>query len=464
VEDQDWAACVLAWDEVLRSYPDYGEGYYYRSMCYLGLLDNQRVMADYEAYLSHALEDIDRAIALGESVTGDYYYLRYRAYDDMAVNRATVTERLAAFGLALENLQRALALGTGSPLAHRSLPACLIAAGHCQEGLSEAQRLLDAIRPGDSPSASINEALARAYLCLGDYQRGLDRIRAALSIREFVQWRYTEAMLLYGLGREDEAARILDQLIEDDPYFAGYRFYFRALIHYDQGRPDLAEEDLWTGAGNTWGYGGAGSIVAGLLARDAGRLDEAIDEFTWALESMDNLDGPFIKRALSELRALGVEPTMQPAFPAFATPLPVITPVPSGEILATPVALVRDYGEGSGRIRLGPEGYQAVRFQSPPGFEVAAALRLRIVLELLPSGVPPDINLFIWQPHTNIWTMYDYLGGPIEVADPDRFVLPDGGLVLAAYNSACCDSIIEGLSVSFEVRLSNGSVLTLGEP
>ncbi len=461
--DRDWAACVLAWDDILRRHPQYGEGYYYRSTCYLQMSFGQRMMDEFEAYLRQALEDIDQAIAIGDGVNGDHYYLRYRVYDLMATNRESAAARRSLSQLALDNLERALATGTGAPTAHRSLPASLVVAGHCAEGLSEGQRLLEAIEPGDSPSGSIHQAISRAYLCLGQYAEAHEYLQTALQIWDVPEWRYQDAVILYGLGRLEEARRILDDLILQDPYFSGYRYYLRALILYDQGSPDLAEQDLSVGAQNTWGDYHVAALVSGLCARDAGRIDEAVGEFTRAVASFGGLDRPFLERALRELHDLGVEaPTIEPVA-EMATPLPTLAPPAPGDVLATPVAHQKVYEYGSGLIRLGSEGYYTVQFVPGTAIQVTEAILLTVTVGIEDEQTPTDLKIYLWQPYTNIWTMFNFEGGPIQVGNPGRFVLPDGSLFLAPYAAGDEGALLD-VTVLLEVRLADGSLLTMGVP
>jgi tetratricopeptide (TPR) repeat protein len=460
----DWLGCVLAWDDILRSYPDYGDGYYGRSVCYLGMARGQRSLAEFEDYIRQALEDIDRAIALSDEVTGDYYYQRFRVYDDWSSAGGSASFALVRKQLALENLQQALARGTGWPTAHRSLPLCMIVAGHCAEGLAEAQRLLDAIEPGDAPSGSINRTISMAYLCLGRYDEALQSVRTALAISDVPLWRYQEAVILYSLGRLDEARLVMDDLISADPYFEGYRYYLRALIHYDQGHPELAEQDLWAGAQNVWGIDHIGALVSGLLARDAGREDEAVAQLSWAVASISYTDGPFLDRAVQELRSLGVEaPAVTPTPDITATPMPTVTAPPPGGMWATPAGEELEYASGSGLLHISPGGHMTIHFVPRTAVDVVEATELTITVELEGDERPTDLKIFVWQPETNIWTMFNYEGLPIQVGNPGRFVLPDGGLVLAPLENGDGSAVLNIL-VHLDVKLADGSLVTLGVP
>ncbi len=462
--ERDWPGCVLAWDGILRSYPDHGEGYFLRSICYMEMAREQRSLAEFEEYIRQALEDIDRAIALNDDVTGDYYYQRYRVYDNWMAAEGSAELRLSLSQLGLENLQQALAAGVGSPTAHRSLPLSLVAAGQCAEGLAEARRLLDAIEPGDSPSASVNWMMALGYRCLRQYDEALQSIRAAQAIWDAPSWRFDEAVILYSLGRLDEARAALDDSISANPYFAGYRYYLRALIHFDQGNPGLAEQDLVLGAGNVWGIDQIGALVSGLLARDAGRYDEAVSQLSWAVASLDHVNQAFLDRAVEELRSLGVEPpTITPETAASATPMPTVTAPPPGGVWATPIAYQKIYDYGSDFIDLGPGGHFAIHFVPRTPIDVVDVTELTIGVEFEGDQRPADLKVYVWQPETNIWTMFNFEGGPIRVGDPARFVLPDGGMILAPLENGSGSSIL-AILVQVEVRLADGSLMTLGVP
>jgi tetratricopeptide (TPR) repeat protein len=460
----DWPGCVLAWDDILNDYPDFSEGYYRRSDCYVQMARRQRSFAEFEGYIQQALQDIDHAIALGGDQIGNYYFQRYRVYENWAGAGGAIAERLPLQQLALENLQQALASGTGSPVAHRSLPYALINAGQCPEALAEAQRLLDAIEPGDSPSGSINQEISQSYLCLGQYDEALDYIRVALAILDEPGWRFQEALILYSLGLLDESLSELNDLIASDPYFFGSRYYLRALIHYDQGHPDLAEEDLWLGAANVWGIDELGALVSGLLARDAGDKLRAIDDLTRAVATLDQLNQLFLDRAIRELRGLGVEPpilTLEP--PVQATAMPTVTVPPPGQSWVTPIGEELYYSLGSGLLHLSSGGWITIHFVPRDEIEVVDATELRISVEFEGDQRPTDLKIYVWQPRTNIWTMLDFEGAPIQVGNPGRFVLPDGGLVVAPLELGDGSAVLN-LVIHLEVQLADGSQVTLGIP
>ena len=81
--------------------------------------------------------------------------------------------------------------------------------------------------------------------------------------------------------------QILDTLIEQKPGYSGWRYYLRALIDYEIGDIDKTEQDLATGAGNTWGHLGLYAYVQGKLALDRGDNKEGILLLQEAEASLD---------------------------------------------------------------------------------------------------------------------------------------------------------------------------------
>ena len=94
--------------------------------------------------------------------------------------------------------------------------------------------------------------MAETYACLGQYEKALEKINEALKCNcDFWQYNIFKAEILYFLGAKDQALEILNKDIELAPGSAGSRYYHRALIYYDQGKYDLARDDLEDGC---WKY------------------------------------------------------------------------------------------------------------------------------------------------------------------------------------------------------------------
>jgi tetratricopeptide (TPR) repeat protein len=461
--DGNHAAAVVAWDDIVRQWPEYGPGYYWRAYSYRWMTANQQSQYEYEEYLRLALQDIDRAIALSELPSGDYYSLRSEIYEAIAADTEPRTMYEALQDLSYENLARAVMLGTGDPVAYRGIPGSLVGAGRCQEALTEAKRQLRAIEPSDSPSARVNQSVSEAYTCLGYYSPALDYSARGLAIWDAWDFRLHRTVILYGLGRNNEALEILNAMIEESPSFSGYRYFYRALLEYNMGRPDLAEQDLEVGYRNTWVRDKEAALVRGLLARDSGDREYAIAQLQLAEQTIRAINRPFLDRARRELAKLGAMPSEpQPEPDLDATPMPTLAPLPEGSAFyATPAAIDVSYTHGTRRISLSPEGYLTYRFSDPLSATVTGVDWLMVSVS--PSAGTPfqDLKIYLWKPKDNLWIMYSYEGPLFEIPNPGRFVLPNGDVFVAAYTAGGAVSL-ERIEVSAGLRLADASQVTVG--
>lgn len=307
-------------DRVIAQAPDYPDAYFQRAQAYQALTGNQRFLEEYVDYLTRALEDIDRAIAL-DPAEGEFYLVRYQIAEGFANVAHYRVDQAYWFGLALENIRLANALGNSDPLADR-MPGFLLAhLGRCEEARAEFERLRAA---SPEPSAGLYTGLADAYLCAGRLDEALEAVDAALAISPNVAREQLRTTILLNLGRSQEALARLDRSLDEDPYYCGCRYYMRALVHYDRGHPEQALADIQLGSGQTWGQGGLRTYVLGLLARDAGDVAGAIAYLQDAEASLMHLAGPIVDRVRGDLADLGGSPlSLSPSVTLTATPLPL---------------------------------------------------------------------------------------------------------------------------------------------
>jgi tetratricopeptide (TPR) repeat protein len=456
----EFSQVIVTWDEVLSIVPEYGPGYYGRSRAYLGLGNEETDFGAARQDLSNALNDIDRAIAMGGLVTGDYYLLRHDVYRSLGALEDGREERETLWRLAQDNLTMAMRLGSSDPVAPRTVVFDLVSLGDCDAGLAEAERLRSLIEPGDAPSAGIETAFGMAQLCRGDYASALMRFDAAIEIRDSSERQYARAIALYGLGRLDEALDTLNGLIEAQPTFNGYRYYLRALIRYDLGDSDLAEQDLWQGASNTWGRGGTAVLVEGLLARDAGNRERAIELFHLAETTLERIYTPMLERTQRELVLLEAEPATSaaPTPEILATPVATASPSPAdGELHATPPAAEASYTSGTGMITLGWNEHQTFSFTPEVDAPVAQVQALTVRIEPTDPYTSGRADLFLWNPHANFWTMFPWQGEQIAIPHPGRFILPSGQLFLSVIRTDARTLVLTNVTVRLEVVLLDGT-------
>ena len=460
----DFEQILVTWDEVLTIVPEYVPGYFGRSRAYLGLGRDERSFEAAQDYLSRALDDIDHALSIADPVLGDYYLLRHDVYRYLGALEDVRAEREPLWQLAYDDLTMAMALGNSSPLAPRTVAFDLVSLGDCDDGQAEAERLLRLIEPGDAPSAGIHTALGLAYLCQGDYASALTHLDTAIGIRSSSDRELARAIALYGLGRLEDSLDAINALIEAHPTLSGYRYYLRALIQYDLGNPDLAEQDLWEGAGNTWGRGGVAALVGGLLARDAGDRERAVELLHLAEVSLESPYRPMLERAQRELSLLGVEPApIAPGSELTATPMPSALPQPAETAPpATPPAAAVHYDTGTNMISLGWNEYQTFRFAPTTPSSIAEVLALTVRIEPAALASTGVADLYLWNPEENFWSMFPWDSAEIRIPNPSRFVLPGGELFLSMLRADQRTVILTNVTARMDVVLLDGSKVTFG--
>ncbi len=320
---------IAEWDQVITLLPESADAYYQRASCYLKLVPNQHSRDLYLDYLNSALADLDQAIALDPG-KGDYYVARSHVYERLAVEEEYRPNYLRLKELALENSRVANQLGNTEPDSERSPAFELIDLGRCEEGITEAHQLIVEHGPSAPPSAGLNNALAQGYLCLGQLDKALEHINLAIEL--YPEWRktWTKSVILYNMGRLDEALALLNDDIEQSPNYAGYRYFLRAAIYAEQGKLAEAEADIEFGYGQTWGYYGITPYAEGRLALKRNDRATALERFQYAEASMSYEYGPLIKRIQSEIADLGGQPlTVTPkAVMSTSIPTPLITATP----------------------------------------------------------------------------------------------------------------------------------------
>src|SRR5574341_2072544 len=118
--------------------------------------------------------------------------------------------------------------------------------------------------------------MALGNLCLGKPDQALPQIDTALKVNPNNYRKWLRAIILYNMGRLNDSLAQLNEIFETSPYYNGYRYYLRALIYYEQKKPDLAKADIGFGSGQTWSHEGLMSYVLGEIALDAGDREGGI--------------------------------------------------------------------------------------------------------------------------------------------------------------------------------------------
>ena len=218
MDNNNYAEAVTVLDKAVTLAPGYAEAYFQRARAYSGLLLNNRFHDEYIDYVHRALADVNQAIALDPTI-GDYYYFRYTFDEDLAVDAPYRVDYTALETIALENVRIANQLGNTQPDSER-IPALILPnLGRCDEGLAEAQQLIDARGPKAPPSAGLQTALAQGYLCKGQLDAALEHINLAIQAHPTSDRTLAKITILYNLGRLDEALSLLNDDINDYPYY-----------------------------------------------------------------------------------------------------------------------------------------------------------------------------------------------------------------------------------------------------
>jgi tetratricopeptide (TPR) repeat protein len=330
MREDKYEEAIAEWGQVISLTPGNAEAYYQRASCYLELNHNQHFHDVYLDNLNNALADLDQAIAL-DPMKGDYYYARYQIYTDLSAEEMYHVDEISLMEVALENVRVANQLGNSEEYSERDPAFVLYDLGRCEEGMAETRQLIDAQGSNAPPSAGLNSALADGYLCLGQLDKALEYLNKAIELAPISSRIWGKALILYYMGRLDDALAVLDDDIAKNPNYSGYRYFLRATIYAEQGKLDEAEADIEFGYGQTWERFGFLSYAKGRLALARGDQATALEEFQTAEATMGYFYGPLVKRIQREIASLGGKPLkITPrAIVATSIPTPVITATPA---------------------------------------------------------------------------------------------------------------------------------------
>lgn len=471
----------------IETAPELDKPYYLRATCYYELMSHQRSQVEYSDYLDRALADIDQAIAIRPD-DGNYYALRQRLLVDLAGNLEYRVDKVAVTRLALENARMELALGTTlNDYPERSYLNNLIFTEQCEEAVQEAQRLIDMTDPKDASIGGLYHIQSQAYICLGQVDKAIKMVDKSMFNNvnmEYKKW--LKANYLYYAGRSNQALQILNELIEARPSYSGYRYYLRALIYYEKGERDKAEEDLMIGAGNTWAHSGVYSYVLGKMALDDGDREEGIALLQYAEATLEVNDNPLRYRIQAELKELGAEPLeITTSAMLDATAIPTIQPRPtarvlqptptraSGALTAIPYAqhtyppgiekaIIVDTKQGTGKLTLLANDYPLFRFQPPQTIKVKTAKNIVIhLLTAVPIGAP-SVQIYLYNAYDGGWNMIEPTWGDNPVEFPERYVYPEGDIFIAVRNWGNQTVSIDNLGITIVVEMESGEIITIG--
>jgi tetratricopeptide (TPR) repeat protein len=295
-----------------------------------------------------------------------------------------------------------------------------------------------------------------------------------LDVEKVEQRVWLRAMILYFMGRHEEALEDLNDLLEEKPYYNGFRYYLRALIHYENGRRDLAEQDLMMGVSNTWGRAGIFSYVLGRMAIDDGDKEAGIIYLQQALATLDWYFRPMFPRIEQELADLGAAPLPEESSVQIrATPMPTTEAIPRPTIPSTinsdgfpelryiiPVDIA--YGTGSIIREDSLYPYPTYHFRPHLPISIESIQSLTIHLEPVSADETESFELFLWNIAKGGWDMLKPGWGATIIEEPERYVGLNGETYLAIRRDYETEIHIRNVWLTIEVTETNDSQITLG--
>ena len=323
---QNFTGAIPIWTQALEMVPEYTEGYYKRGAAYFYLTQSQRAKSEYDSYLQLAIKDFDQAITLDPDVA-DYYVMRGRAYKSLAYQQSLRVDFQRLEKIALENFLYS------EQLPHQevwnnmetNLYRTMVEAGDCENVITNVSEILSS---RTDPSPGLHSVLSDAYYCMGNLEKALEHKDEAIKLASSSVCLCERAIILYGLGRFDEAIDTIEKSLSHQPYYNGDRYYFRALIYVDRGNTEQAQRDLDFGITQTWARGGLLAYVQGKIALAQDRKDDALAYFQEA-EATYFEEGPMLEQIRQDLIALGGTPREVQKTSFELTPIPLFfTPEP----------------------------------------------------------------------------------------------------------------------------------------
>jgi len=463
---------ILSWTKVLEFIPEDAEIYYLRGQEYLKLLQTQRAQQEYAYYLSLAGADFEKAIELKPYYKGDYYLGRYKYYDYLSILQMNRVDKLEMQRIALDNLTMANRLGNYDPLAERYVIFSNILVGNCDEGIAQANHLIETEA---ETSAAFYTGLELGYMCRNEPEEALQYADKAISIRDTCERRLERARVLYALNRLDDALADMDFSIAQDPYYCGDRYYLRALLFAEKGEFDKAQDDLDFGIGQTWSRGGLLSYALGKIALGKGDKDSAILYFQDAEATYQFLD-PVLTKIRDNLTSVGAKPlevftsmspataiptpTLQPTLrptssPIASMPTPAFTPDPRLQY-ATVIDLERAFGP----IELGWNNSTILRFQPAQSLDHREVKSLSVWLLSSDTSQRLPRQILLWNFRTNMWGSIDEIKwGENRAGYQNDLVSQDGDVIVYLVNQDdTLQSTVDTLGITLVLQRTDGSI------
>ncbi|MCP4142689.1 MAG: hypothetical protein GY755_20810 [Chloroflexi bacterium] len=303
-------------NEIILASPRYAEAYYERYRCYAGTSTNN--YDDQYKNFVEAIKDLDTVISLRPK-DGDNYVDREYTLRQFAEILNDSASKFAIYELAVQDSETAMQLGVsmGKRYVYRHHARNLIESNQCQEGLDETLTLITQTNPQDSIMDTYNIYLTEAYLCLGDLEKALENAQKVQCDDPVGLCRSGLLATIYlQMGENEKALTLLDNMIAQQSYTGGWRYFMRALAQSNEGRQDEALKDITLGEPYTWVRNGVYWYVKAKIAQDEGDDENHILYLQYAESTLDIRYTPLRKQIQKELATLGIEPlVIEPAIP-----------------------------------------------------------------------------------------------------------------------------------------------------
>ena len=307
-------------NEVIVENPKDVNAYQIRVECYLSFQSN--VFTEAQGYLISALEDTNKILELQPQDDG-YYAKRDYILRELANFEQYSANKFAIYDLANQDTSKSIELGAPtSSYVYRHYARNLIEGNHCQEGLEETQKLIQQFGTQTADYGQYYSLyLTEAYICLSELDLALE---SAQSITCDDPVSTCKSGLLAEIylqsGDYENALNTVNYMINWQPVGGGWRYFIRAVIYYEQGQNDLAQQDLATGDAYSWYGTGVDEYLMAQLAFDSGDETGGIYHLQ-AAEQMFDINYSVLKQdTLKQLKKLGAEPIPQAISLPFSIP------------------------------------------------------------------------------------------------------------------------------------------------
>lgn len=460
--NENYGQALILLDRAIELDPNFADAYYYRGRAYIEQSKYLRSLYEYLEYTNQAIDDLDRAIELEPTLTGDYYLERAEAYERLAGVQDLRVDREQYIATTIENLRLGISLLNTAPYRERAEVYYLIYLGQCDEALQIALEIIEARGISAAPSGYLNQQLAHIELCKRNYAQALEKYEIANEYIGTVRTQQTSALILYILGRVDEAFEIINEMIEVNPYYYGSRYFLRALIHSDRGDIENAETDLQTGWGYTWDHTGIAQYVLAQLAFHDGDEALGIETLKMAEATMDGIVGDyFIEKWRGELAAMGESP-LEPksTLDFYPTPIPALpSDLPAESRPPRRIYIWMD--ESTGPLVIAPG--EQVDIQVVPRSDYLAEFVQELSIILGWESLDQAIDARIMIPHKEdqmLWANVQAQWGDNPIIYPDIYIHKSGDIYIRLWNTSGIPLTLADVGVRVMVLTPGGELIT----